>query len=107
MSKELTIKEERVKDLASQCPEYKTAMETLFPEVFKSPEKPKKEDITDQITWKILRFSGDNRCWLMGSYGEDVAFIYLNASGISFNHIKYEEKYEISTDARCFRVFKK
>ena len=36
MSKELTVKEERVKDLASKCPEYKMAMETLFPGVFES-----------------------------------------------------------------------
>ena len=106
MSKELTIKEERVKDLASQCPEYKTAMETLFPEVFKVSRKLKKEDITEQITWKILRFCDDS-CWLMGSYDKDVDFIHLNASGISFDHKRHEERYEISKDARCFRVFKK
>ena len=103
MSKELTVKEERVKDLASKCPEYKTAMETLFPEAFKVP---KKKDITDQITWNILRFSDDS-CWLMGSYGRDVDFIYLSASGISFNNDKYEKRYEISKEEHCFRVFKK
>jgi len=36
MSKELTVKEERVKDLASRCQEFRTALETLFPEVFES-----------------------------------------------------------------------
>jgi hypothetical protein len=106
MAKELTIKAERVKALAERCTEYKTAMETLFPEVFNDGG----EDITELITWKPYRFSGHG-CWLHGSYKGNENLICMSGDEVFLNSDADSEFYKIEQSGighrGAFRVFKK
>ena len=65
------VKESRIKELAEECPDYKKAMEVLFPEAFEERE----ENITPEIEWRLEK-GLNGGCFLWGDHkGQHIAFV--------------------------------
>ena len=108
MSKELTIKKERVLEAAEQCEDVRETLEILFPEAFVTKEKRKSRYVSNEITLSVTRSEGindepDMRLELHHG-GETIGLVRHN--GIEIIEDGYEKYTELGMDY-YFQVLKK